>query len=215
MQLDLSLISLLLKKTIALLVLVGPVSMIPVFLATVEGLGEKEKVKFARSVGYTVTIALLIAAFLGIPIFSMLGVSTGALKVGGGIIVLLLAIAMVLGKETSFKGAPTDMDPLKMRDPSLVPLVIPLLAGPAAFSYVMANSTWHRPSDLLHIILPIVVVGFACWATFHIALHAKHIISGSRLDLMERIAGFILSTMAVEMIAVGLRELFFISVNAA
>jgi multiple antibiotic resistance protein len=214
MHLDLSLISLFLKKIIALLVLVGPVSMIPVFLATVEGLDETEKSAFARHVGYAVTISLLIAAFLGIPLFSTLGVSTGALRVGGGLIVLLLAIAMVLGKETSFKGAPTDMDPLKIRDPSLVPLVIPLLAGPAAFSYVMANSTWQRPVDLVHIVLPIVIVVIACWLTFRLALRAKQIINTGRLDLMERIAGFILSAMAVEMIAVGLRELFLLPVSA-
>lgn len=211
---DMLVLSLLLKKTIALLVLVGPVSLIPVFLATVEGLDDREKVCFARRVGYSVVTALLIAAFLGIPIFSMLGVSTGALKVGGGIIVLLLAIAMVLGKETSFKGAPTDMGALKVRDPSLVPLVIPLLAGPAAFSYVMANSTWQRPADLIHIILPIVIVGIACWLTFHFSLHAKRIIKGNNLDLMERIAGFILATMAVEMMADGLRTLFSIPVSA-
>jgi multiple antibiotic resistance protein len=211
---DMLVLSLLLKKTIALFVLVGPISLIPVFLATVEGLEQKEKVRFARSVGYSVVTALLIAAFLGIPIFSILGVSTGALKVGGGIIVLLLAIAMVLGKETSFKGAPTDMGPLKIRDPSLVPLVIPLLAGPAAFSYVMANSTWQRPSDLIHIVLPIVIVGVACWLIFHFSLHAKRIVKGNNLDLMERIAGFILATMAVEMMADGLRALFNIPVSA-
>lgn len=77
----------------------------------------------------------------------------------------------------------------------------------------MANSTWQRPADLAHIVLPIVIVGIACWLTFRLALRANQIINPGRLDLMERIAGFILSAMAVEMIAAGLRELFLMPVS--
>lgn len=70
---------------------------------------------------------------------------------------LLLAIAMVLGKETSFKGMPTT-DTHGAREASIIPLAVPLLAGPAAFSYVMANSTWQGYMDLVHVVLPILIV---------------------------------------------------------
>ena len=197
-----------LKKTVTLLALVEPASMIPIFLATVEGLEMDEKARFARTIGVSVTLALLLAAFFGMPLFSLLGVSIGAMQIGGGIIVLLLAIAMVLGKETSFKGAPEDTAFLTRRRPAIVPLVIPLLAGPAAFSYVMANSSLHRQADLIHVILPIVVIGIACWITFYAAARARSRIRQSTLDVIERIAGFILAAMSIEMIATGLRELF-------
>ncbi len=197
-----------LKKTITLLALVEPASMIPIFLATVEGLEMDEKTWFARMIGISVTLALLLAAFFGMPLFSLLGVSIGAMQVGGGIIVLLLAIAMVLGKETSFKGAPADTSSLTRRRPAIVPLAIPLLAGPAALSYVMANSSLHRELDLIHVILPIVIIGITCWFTFHAAAKARSRIRQSTLDVIERIAGFILAAMSIEMIATGLRELF-------
>lgn len=87
-----------LKKTVTLLALVEPASMIPIFLATVEGLDLVEKTRFAATIGISVAVTLLLAAFLGMPLFALLGVSIGAMQVGGGIIVLLLAIAMVLGK---------------------------------------------------------------------------------------------------------------------
>jgi multiple antibiotic resistance protein len=204
----LSIGALTLKKTVTLLALVEPASMIPIFLASVEGLEIDEKTRFARTVGISVTLALMVAAFFGMPLFSLLGVSIGAMQVGGGIIVLLLAIAMVLGKETSFKGAPEDTAVLKRRRPSIVPLVIPLLAGPAAFSYVMAHSTLRREADLIHVVLPVVVIGIACWITFHAAAKARSRIRQSTLDIIERIAGFILAAMSIEMIATGLRELF-------
>lgn len=196
------------KKTITLLVLVAPISMIPIFINATEGLDLIAKMRFARTIGLSVTVALLVATFLGMPVLGLLGVSLGAMQVGGGVIVLLLAIAMVLGKESNFKGSPSVTIGNGDRKAAIVPLAIPLLAGPAAFSYVMGNSAWQSYTDLIHIVAPILIVGFACWITFHIAGRAETRIRQSTLDVVERVGGFILAAMAVEMMAAGLRGLF-------
>lgn len=205
----LTITALTLKKTVTLFALVGPVTMVPLFLAMTQGLDLQRKADFARTIGLSVTIALLVASFLGMPLLGFLGVSLGAMRVGGGIIVLLLAIAMVLGQETSFKGLPNAaVDGRSGSQASIVPLAVPLLAGPAAFSYVMGNSEWHDYRDLIHVIAPILIVGLACWITFHTAGYRGSAIRQSTLDIVERVSGFILSAMAVEMIATGLRSLF-------
>lgn len=197
-----------LKKTITLFALVGPVAMVPIFLDAVRGLDLVQKSRFARSIGASVIIALLVAAFLGMPFLGLIGVSLGAMQVGGGIIVLLLAIAMVLGQETTFKGMPTVASEKSINEASVVPLAVPLLAGPAAFSYVMGTSEWHHYADLIHIIVPILVVGLGCWIIFHLACHSGSAIRQSTLDIVGRVGGFILAAMAVEMMAAGLRSLF-------
>lgn len=199
--------SLTLKKTITLLALVEPFAVIPIFIAASDGLDYAGKIRFAKQIAVSVTIALLIAAFAGMPFLALLGVSLGAMQVGGGIIVLLLSIAMVLGQERSFKGMPTT-DSHGAREASIIPLAVPLLAGPAAFSYVMANSHWQGYLDLIHVLLPILIVGVSCWLTFRLACSAEHQIRQSTLNLVERIGGFILAAIAVEMIATGLRRLF-------
>ncbi|SEO51429.1 MarC family protein [Nitrosovibrio sp. Nv6] len=204
----LSILALTIKKTISLFVLMGPVSMIPVFLAATEGFDLRSKGRFARTIGVSVTVALLAATFLGMPILRLLGVSLGAMQVGGGIIVLLLAIAMVLGKESTFKGSPGSANEGGVREAAIVPLAVPLLAGPAAFSYVMANSAWHTYSDLIHVVAPILIVGIVCWITFYMACHAEKKIRQSTLDVVQRVGGFILAAIAVEMMATGLRGLF-------
>ncbi|MCK9283459.1 MAG: MarC family protein [Rhodocyclaceae bacterium] len=203
----LSIAALTLKKSITLFALVGPISMIPIFLAASSELDAAGKVRFARTIAVSVTVALLVAAFLGLPLLGLLGVSLGAMQVGGGVIVLLLAIAMVLGKETSFKGSPPQGEH-GVRAASIVPLAIPLLAGPAAFSYVMGNSLWNSYDDLIHVVLPILLVGLACWISFRLSCQAQRQIHQSTLDLVERVGGFILAAMAVEMMASGLRGLF-------
>lgn len=204
----LTIAALTLKKSITLFALVGPITMIPIFMAATDGLDLPGKIRFARTIGFSVTIALLIATFLGMPLLGFLGVSLGAMQVGGGIIVLLLAIAMVLGQETNFKGLSSAVDDNTVREASIVPLAVPLLAGPAAFSYVMGNSDWHGYADLIHVVLPILIVGIACWITFRTACHAGKKIRQSTLDIVERVSGFILSAMAIEMVATGLRGLF-------
>ncbi len=202
------------KKTITLLVLVGPVSMIPIFLASAEALDLNAKIRFARTIGLSVTVALLVATFLGMPILGLLGVSLGAMQVGGGVIVLLLAIAMVLGKESTFKGSPAVITENGVTEAAIVPLAIPLLAGPAAFSYVMGNSAWQSYPELIHVVAPILIVGVACWITFRLACEAERTIRQSTLDVVERVGGFILAAMAIEMMAAGLRGLFPMLVQA-
>lgn len=202
------LLALTIKKTITLFALVGPVTMIPVFLAAVDGFALGEKQRFARTLGVSVTLALLIAAFFGTSFLGLMGISIGAMQIGGGIIVLLLAIAMVMGKETSFKGAAPAGAANAGHEASIVPLAIPLLAGPAAFSYVMGNSAWQHEGELVHVVVPILVVGAACWITFHMAAAAQRRIRQSSLEVVEKIGGFILSAIAIEMIATGLRGLF-------
>lgn len=204
----LAIAALTLKKTVTLFALVGPISMIPIFLAAAEQLDAVGKARFARTVSVAVTVALLLATFLGMPMLSLLGVSMGAMQVGGAIIVLLLAIAMVLGKETTFKGMSSLPADHAVGDASIVPLAVPLLAGPAAFSYVMGNSAWNTYAELIAVVLPILVVGLACWITFGAACRAEREIRKSTLDLVERVGGFILAAIAVEMMATGLRSLF-------
>lgn len=204
----LSILALTIKKTITLFVLMGPISMIPVFLAATEGFDLHSKGRFARTIGFSVTVALLVATFLGMPILRLLGVSLGAMQVGGGVIVLLLAIAMVLGKESTFKGSPSAANEYGVRQAAIVPLAVPLLAGPAAFSYVMANSAWHTSTDLIHVVAPILIVGIACWITFYMASQAEKNIRQSTLDVVQRVGGLVLAAMAVEMMAAGLRGLF-------
>ena len=90
----LSILALTIKKTITLFVLMGPVSMIPVFLAATEGFDLPSKGRFARAIGLSVTVALLVATFLGMPILRLLGVSLGAVGWIGGMLPLALTVAL-------------------------------------------------------------------------------------------------------------------------
>ena len=197
-------VALVFKKLITLLALVDPFCMVPVYLGAVNNKSLVEKQAFARAVGLAVAVALLVATFAGSAILNVFGISFGAMQVAGGILALILAIAMVLGKEEAVKQGHSP----KEVAPKIVPLAIPLMVGPAAISFTIANSHWTTALELPGLILPPLVVGFTTWMTFGTSARAGNFVSATALDLIEKVGGFLLAAMAVEMLGNGLKHLF-------
>lgn len=200
---------LLLKKTLTLLALIEPFSVVPLYLATVEGLPAAAQKKFSKTLGLTVTIALLVSGILGLNLLAVLGVSLDGMRVGGGIITLILAIAMVVGHEKAVRQGPHDEAlSIRRQGHSVVPLGIPLLVGPATLAYSMIHSNWHTPADVVGIVVPSILAGVAVWIVLATSQRAHPYLTPSALSIIERLAGFLLAGLAVDLIATGLAGLF-------
>jgi multiple antibiotic resistance protein len=197
-------IALVFKKLFTLLALVDPFCMVPVYLDAVNGQDLAQKEAFARALGLAVSVALLVVAVAGSTILDLFGITFGSMQVAGGLLALILAIAMVVGKEEAVKQGHCP----KQVASKIVPLAIPLMVGPAAISYTIANSRWTSLVDLPGLILPPVVVGAATWLTFQTSARAGNFVSATALDLIEKVGGFLLAAMAVEMVGTGLKGLF-------
>lgn len=196
-----------LKKTLTLLALVDPLLAVPIFIAAAGSLDAAAKKRFCRQLAIAVGAALMIGGLFGLHFLSFMGVSLAAIKVGGGAIVFVVALAMVIAKEEAVKYT-AEESAKASAGPSIVPLAIPLLAGPAALSYVMATSKITAVGDTLHIIVPPVIVGLATWGTFRLASKGENLMSESTLRVIERLSGFLLSAIAIEMMASGMKMLF-------
>lgn len=199
----------LLKKTLTLLALIGPLSVVPLYLATVKGQPDIAKKRFAQALALTVTIVLLISGFIGLQLLSVLGISLNSMRVGGGLIALILAIAMVVGHEKDVKQSPYDETAaIQGQGHSIVPLGLPLLTGPATMAYMMVNSSHETVEGVVGILAPSLICGFLVWLTFTISRRAERFMTPSALSIVERVAGFLLAGIAVELIAAGLLGLF-------
>jgi len=199
----------LLKKTITLLALVEPFGLIPLFLQATGGLSEIAQRQYARLLGVTVAVTLVGAGLIGTEVLDLLGLSLGGMRVGGGIIVLILAIAMVLGQEKAVKQTAAETSAAADKQGfGIVPLGIPLLAGPAALSYMMMHGPLQQPVDFMAIVVPGLVVGIFTWATFHFAARTQRWLTPAKLNVIERLSGFLLAGLAIDMMAMGLKELF-------
>lgn len=199
----------LLKKLFTLIALVDPFLVAPLFLSATRGYTKEVQVKFARRLGITVAVGLLVGGLLGMHVLKLLGVSLGAMQLAGGLIALFVAMAMVLAKEQDVKmnvPAPTPL--VRDREPSLVPLGIPLLVGPAALAYVMATSRIDSFGDVVTVVVPPLLVGLLTWVVLRGAARTQKLFSDGTISIMERVGGFLLAAIAVEMMAGGLRSLF-------
>lgn len=198
-----------LKKTIALLALVQPFGLIPLFLEATRDLTLDQRRKYARVLALTVTVALVFAGLFGTEFMGLMGLTLGGMRVGGGIIILIVAIAMVLGREQAVKRTRHEISAAADNEGrSIVPLGIPLLAGPGALSYMMSHGPLQEVGDVVMVLAPSLAIGLITWLTFWSAVRTLEWLTPARLNVIERLFGFLLAGLAIDMMATGLKQLF-------
>lgn len=200
----------LLKTTIALIAIVNPIGIIPIFISATDGWHKQDRAKTARTVSITVFIVLTISAFIGDTVLKIFGISIPSFQVGGGILLMLIAISMMHGKQSGAKQTVEEAQSLTEREViAIVPLSIPLLAGPGAISS-MILSAQQQPTFFEHFILavPVFIVALLIWAILQLADAISERLGSIGINIVTRLMGLILAAMAVEFIAHGLMGLF-------
>lgn len=197
-----------LKVFIAIFVLVNPLEGIPVYLARTETLGDPARLAIARTTSLAVAVILWVALVLGQPLLQLLGISVGAFTLAGGIIIFLIGLKMVLGPASTAAAAPTE------GSFAIVPLAIPLLAGPGPISSVIVYSSkgitgrgasWTDDAVLAVIIL---VVGFATFLSLLMAGPARRVLGETGINVFTRISGILVAAIAVGLVNEGLVMLY-------
>src|SRR5208282_2609442 len=122
---------------VTVVALVDPVGTLPFFVALTEGFDAKDRRVVLHRAIATLGIVLTLFALMGRFVFLAFGFTLAAFEVAGGIILFLVAYDMLRGEITRTKVSPGDEDPRRRSEVGIVPLGIPLLAGPGAISTVM------------------------------------------------------------------------------
>lgn len=134
----------LLKVAIALLAIVNPVGCLPIFITATNSWKKIERARTARTVALTVFIVLVVSAFIGESILTFFGITIPSFQVGGGILLLLISISMMYGKQGDTRQTPEEVQDMSEREViAIVPLSIPLLAGPGAISSMIITAQQH------------------------------------------------------------------------
>lgn len=202
--------SYLLKITIALLAIVNPIGSLPIFISATDGWSLPDRARTARTVAVTVFIVLSLAAFVGDGMLSFFGISIPSFQVGGGILIMLISISMMHGKQGGTRQTAEEAQSMAEREViAIVPLSIPLLAGPGAISN-MILSAQQQPSFLGHLslIIPVLLVSIVIWLVLKLSDNITQRLGTIGINIITRLMGLILAAMAVEFIAHGLIGLF-------
>ena len=198
----------LLRAIVGIFVIVDPVGSVGIFLAVTNGFSQIKKEKAARFAGITVAAVLVIAALMGQAILDLFGIRLAAFSVAGGILFLILAVEMIRGEGVSqFHKLNERSEQLPAA--AIVPLGVPLMAGPGAISTVIlaspGSANWFETAILIS---SIAVLGLVTWLCFSYAQHIGKLIGDIGIQLISRIMGLILAALAVEYMVKGIQILF-------
>ena len=194
------------KFFLALLVIVNPVGAVPLFVSMTEQHTVDEKRRIARAASAAVAVVLVLAAFAGQPLLAFFGITIASFKVGGAILILLLAISMMHATPTGEKQTPEEAREAEDKESiAVVPLAIPLLSGPGAISTTIIYSTGR--SSLSHILLIIaccLLVSLATWVALRAATPVSLWLGKTGVNIAIRLMGLLLAAVAVEIFTSGI-----------
>src|SRR5215469_12640065 len=186
--------------------LVDPFAVIPLFLAVAETSPEAERRQIARRAAWTWAIVLCLFSVAGSLIFKAFGITLPAFKIAGGIILLQIGLDMLQARQSSTKATPAEAEEsVNKRDASIIPLGMPMLAGPGAISTVMvlvgeSRSIWQ------HVVIysTIIATAFASFLILNAAGSVQRYMGQTGIRILTRMMGLLLVALAVQFVANGL-----------
>ncbi len=191
--------------------IMGPFSAMPIFVNLTAGKSKQEKHLLAKNASFAGLIVALCSVWLGTYILGFFNISLSAFRVAGGILLLSLAINMINAKIPGSKQTPEELEEAKVsnRDLAIIPLAIPLIMGPGAISTVIVFSNYS--SGFIHLSIMSLIVGILILNIFlflRAAAYLSEKLGLIGINVISRIMGLILASIAVEFMASGLIKLF-------
>jgi|TARA_B110000116_G_scaffold234342_1_gene218775 multiple antibiotic resistance protein len=185
-------------------IVIDPLGNTPLFLSLTQNMETKKKTKIALSATIIATIILLFFALLGSSLLNYLQISYPAFTIGGGIILLMIAIEMLFDKRQQRKEVDID---LNSDNVSVFPLATPIIAGPAAITSVIVSVSdigvnfTNQTAGMLSLVL----VLFLTFVIFLIASNFARIINKKIISVISRVVAIILVGLSVQYILDGIK----------
>ncbi|MBN8442468.1 MAG: NAAT family transporter [Thauera sp.] len=198
-----------LKAFITLLALINPFGAIPIFLSLTAHQTRLQVGRTINTAAIATAIVIAVSALFGQALLGVFGISIASLQVGGGVLLFLIALNMFNAEPGRARSTPEEEHEAAERSSiAVVPLTIPLLAGPGTMSSVIILSENARHWWQLALLVLIgAAIGGVVWATLRMAGPISRLAGQTGLNIMTRVMGLVLAALAVEFIANGVRTL--------
>jgi multiple antibiotic resistance protein len=191
--------------------LVDPFAAIPGFLAITESADPARRKRMAGKGALTCFVVLTGFALGGQLLFRMFGITLPAFEVAGGLILLLIGLDMLEAKRSPTQEAHGDTEEAAAKeDAGIVPLGIPMLAGPGAISSVMVlvgqvPSLWHW--EMGAILGSIAFTSLVTYWVLASASQVRRVMGDTGIRILVRVMGLLLVALAMQFFVNGLSDL--------
>ncbi len=184
---------------ITLFLVMDPLGNIPIFLSVLRDVPEERRRAIIVREMLIALVVLAVFLFFGRYILAGLQISEESLRIGGGTVLFLIALRMIFPPRPSYDGDLPEAEPL------VVPLAVPLVAGPSAMATVVLFATQH-PDRLPEWFISLGVAWIASAVVLTGADGLRKRLGNRGIAALERLMGMILITLSVEMLLDGIAQ---------
>jgi multiple antibiotic resistance protein len=194
----------------AIFFVIDPLANVTIFLTITTGCTPAQRRRIATRAAVAAWVVLSTFAAAGGLIFDAFGISLGAFKIAGGIMLLLMSVDMMRAQPSPTRSTAEEQAESRGNEEiAIFPLAIPMLAGPGAIATVMvlmSRAAWHVAPTAAVFAAVTVTCGVA-WLLMRSAANAERWLPKTLLRAFERVMGLLLAAVAVEFIAGGVKDI--------
>jgi multiple antibiotic resistance protein len=199
------------QVSIAMLAIMNPFYTFPAFLAATADLPPRELESISRRASLYAFSILTFFLLSGDLLFELFGFTLGAFKVGGGILLFLIGLNMIFEKYSTRRERvkATEQDVEERDDIALVPIAIPMLAGPGTITTVLVLK--GKAETLLQGSAVLAAIALGCLLSYGVYTYSKQIhalLGNMGVQAIVKIMGLIIIAVSIQMIVNGIKELF-------
>ena len=198
------------KPLVTLLAIVNPLAIVPFFIHYTLDFTDEQRRRTILIASFSTFVVIAVSALMGLHILAFFGISLASFQVGGGMLLLTSALAMLNAQPAEAKSNEEEMhDAAARASIAVVPLTIPLLTGPATMSTVVIYA--DKAKTILQLTTLVgygVVIALATAVCFSLAQPIARVLGKTGINVMTRLMGLILAALAVEVMSDGLMKLF-------
>ena len=191
----------------SVLFIVDPFAVVPSFLAMTERDSPAQRRVLARRGAWTCAITLTLFALGGSLIFKLFGITIGAFKIAGGVLIGLNALDMVQARRSQQRESPIERaEGIQKDDIGILPLGVPMLAGPGAISTVMVIALGSKgPVAYAALYVSIALTALISYFTLAAASMVERRLGQTGMRILTRLMGLVLCAIAVQFIIDGIK----------
>jgi multiple antibiotic resistance protein len=201
----------LLKFFVVFLVVVEPISVIPIFIALTEGDTDKERRRMARK-GVMIAAAIMVVfSIVGGPFLRLMSISLDSFRIFGGLLLFLIALEMVFARTSGTRtSSPEEEEGRKRADISVFPLAFPFIAGPGALATILLSFGPAAGTPLLYagLLACVAVVLLITLVILYAAAPIMRFMGVTGANVLNRLFGVVLGALSVQFVIDGLRGSF-------
>jgi multiple antibiotic resistance protein len=201
----------LLRFFVVFLVVVEPISLLPLFVGLTEGVAEPQRRQMARRAVIISAVILTVFAVVGGPFLKLISVSLESFRIFGGLLLFLIALEMVFARTPGTRTSKKEEQESQERDDiSVFPLAFPFIAGPGALATILLafGGTAGNPLLFLGLLLTVFLVLALTLGILYLAAPAMRVLGVTGTNVITRLFGVLLGALAVQFVIDGLRGSF-------